>query len=139
VHYWADLQSVHGFRCYNSIAPNAKYHRVLVLALCLVTFELYFGRLFLPRTSLNFSRCTFYIALVGKTIPNTSRARLVVCSLYPMCDVSVTYMLSVFSAVAIIVACRAMSQLPDDDWYQTDHWRVACCIWYTEEVIGRGV
>jgi len=24
VHYWADLQSVHGFRCYDNIAPNAK-------------------------------------------------------------------------------------------------------------------
>jgi len=23
VHYWADLQSVHGFRCYDNIAPNA--------------------------------------------------------------------------------------------------------------------
>ena len=32
VHYWADLQSVHGFRC--NIAPNAKCQRVL--ALCLV-------------------------------------------------------------------------------------------------------
>jgi len=28
-HYWADLQSVHGFRCYDNIAPNAKYQRVL--------------------------------------------------------------------------------------------------------------
>ena len=35
VHYWADLQSVHGFRCYDITAPNAKYQRVLVLALCL--------------------------------------------------------------------------------------------------------
>jgi len=33
VHYWVDLQSVHGFHCYDSIAPNAKYQRVLV---CLV-------------------------------------------------------------------------------------------------------
>jgi len=33
VHYWADLQSVHGFRCYDNIAPNAKCQRVLVLAL----------------------------------------------------------------------------------------------------------
>jgi len=34
VHYWADLQSVHGFRCYDSIviAANAKCQRVLVLA-----------------------------------------------------------------------------------------------------------
>jgi len=24
VHYWADLQFVHGFRCYNYILPNAK-------------------------------------------------------------------------------------------------------------------
>ena len=24
VHYWTDLQSVHGFRCYDNIAPNAK-------------------------------------------------------------------------------------------------------------------
>jgi len=36
VHCWADLQSVHGFRCYDSIAPNTKCQRVLVLALCLV-------------------------------------------------------------------------------------------------------
>ena len=29
VHYWADLQSVRGFRCYDNIAPNAKCQRVL--------------------------------------------------------------------------------------------------------------
>ena len=29
VHYWADLQSVHGFHCYNNIAPNAKCHECL--------------------------------------------------------------------------------------------------------------
>jgi len=28
---------VHGFRCYDNIAPNGKCQRVLVLALCLVT------------------------------------------------------------------------------------------------------
>jgi len=38
VHHWADLQSVHGFPCYDNIAPNAKCRRVLVLALCLVCF-----------------------------------------------------------------------------------------------------
>jgi len=31
VHYWADLQSVHGFRGYDNIVPNAKCQRVLVL------------------------------------------------------------------------------------------------------------
>jgi len=36
VHCWANLQSVHGFRCYDNTAPNAKCQRVLVLALCLV-------------------------------------------------------------------------------------------------------
>ena len=36
VQYWADLQSVHGFNCYDNIAPNAKCQRVLVLAVCLV-------------------------------------------------------------------------------------------------------
>jgi len=36
VHYWVDLQSVHGFLCYDNIAPNAKCLRVLVLALYLV-------------------------------------------------------------------------------------------------------
>ena len=36
VHYWADLQSVRGFRCYDNIAPNAKCQQVLVFALCLV-------------------------------------------------------------------------------------------------------
>jgi len=35
-HYWADLYSVYGFRCYDNIAPNTKRQRVLVLALCLV-------------------------------------------------------------------------------------------------------
>ena len=37
VHCWADLQSVHGFCCYDNIATNAKCQRVVVLALCLVT------------------------------------------------------------------------------------------------------
>jgi len=32
VHYWVDLQSVHGFRCCDNIAANAKCQRVLVLA-----------------------------------------------------------------------------------------------------------
>jgi len=36
VHCWANLQSVHGFHCYDNIAP--KCQRVLVLALCLVRF-----------------------------------------------------------------------------------------------------
>ena len=36
LHFWADLQSVHGFHCCDNIAPNAKCRRVLVLALCLV-------------------------------------------------------------------------------------------------------
>jgi len=36
VHYWTDLQSVHGFHGYDNIAPNAKCQRVLVLGLCLV-------------------------------------------------------------------------------------------------------
>jgi len=31
VHYRADLQSMHGFRSYDDIAPNAKCQRVLVL------------------------------------------------------------------------------------------------------------
>ena len=31
VHNWADFQSVHGFRCYDNIPPNAKCQRVLVL------------------------------------------------------------------------------------------------------------
>jgi len=38
VHCWADLQSVHGFRCYDNTAPNGKCQRVLVLALCLFFF-----------------------------------------------------------------------------------------------------
>jgi len=32
MHCWADLQSVHGFRCYDNIVPNAKCQRVLALA-----------------------------------------------------------------------------------------------------------
>jgi len=38
VHYWTDLQSVHGFRRYDNIAPNAKCQRLLALARCLVSF-----------------------------------------------------------------------------------------------------
>jgi len=37
VHCWADLQSVHGFHCFDNVAPNAKCQRVLVLALSLVS------------------------------------------------------------------------------------------------------
>ena len=36
VHYWADLRFVHGLRCYDNIAPNAKFQRVLVFAICLI-------------------------------------------------------------------------------------------------------
>jgi len=42
VHYWADLQSVHEFRCYDNIAPNEKCQRVLVLAVCLISDALLF-------------------------------------------------------------------------------------------------
>jgi len=38
VHYWADLQSVHGFRWHDTIAPNAKCQRLLVLALSPVSY-----------------------------------------------------------------------------------------------------
>jgi len=41
VHYRAGLQSVHGFRCCDSIAPNVKCHRVPALALCLVESIVY--------------------------------------------------------------------------------------------------
>ena len=41
VHYWADLQSVHGFRCYDNIAPNAKCQRVPVLAVCLILLAVF--------------------------------------------------------------------------------------------------
>ena len=44
VDYWADLQSVHGFRCYDNIAMNAKYQRVLVLALYLELWNFRRGR-----------------------------------------------------------------------------------------------
>jgi len=37
VHYWADLQSVHGFHCCDNIAAKTICQRVLVLALCLVS------------------------------------------------------------------------------------------------------
>ena len=43
MHCWADLQSAHGFRCYDNIASNAKCQRVLVLAVCLVLFVLLFS------------------------------------------------------------------------------------------------
>jgi len=36
VHYWADLQSVHGFRCYDNIAPNEMSASACIFALCLV-------------------------------------------------------------------------------------------------------
>jgi len=41
VHYWADFQSVHGFRCYDNIASNVKCQQVFVLALCLIEFVIY--------------------------------------------------------------------------------------------------
>ena len=41
VQFWADLQSLHGFRCYDNIASNAKCQRVLVFAVCLVMVALW--------------------------------------------------------------------------------------------------
>jgi len=37
LHYWADLQSVHGFHCCDNKAPNAKCQWVLVLVMFLVS------------------------------------------------------------------------------------------------------
>jgi len=43
VHYWADLQSVHGLRCYGKITRSQNVSEyVLVLALCLVVTYLQF-------------------------------------------------------------------------------------------------
>jgi len=42
VHYWADLQSVHGLRCYGNIMQTQNVSEyMLVLALCLVEFCLH--------------------------------------------------------------------------------------------------
>ena len=38
VHYWADLQSLHGLRCYGNITRTRNVSECSVLALCLVTF-----------------------------------------------------------------------------------------------------
>jgi len=39
VHYWADLQSVHGLRCYGNITRTQNVSEyMLVLALCIVLF-----------------------------------------------------------------------------------------------------
>ena len=39
VHYWADLQSVHGLRCYGNITRTRNVSEyMLVLALCLVKY-----------------------------------------------------------------------------------------------------
>jgi len=43
VHYWTDLLLVHGFRCCDSIAPNAKCQQVLVLTLCLVLIVVHYS------------------------------------------------------------------------------------------------
>jgi len=56
VHCWADLQSVHGFCCYDNIVPNAKCQRVLVLALCWVIPVLYLE---------NLASCCFAVSRLG--------------------------------------------------------------------------
>jgi len=39
VHYWADLQSVHGLRCYGNITRTGNVSEyIFVLAVCLVIF-----------------------------------------------------------------------------------------------------
>ena len=45
MHCWADLQAVHGSRCYDNIVPNAKCQRVLVFDLCLVVVSFQFKAL----------------------------------------------------------------------------------------------
>jgi len=42
MHYWADLQSVHGLRCYGNITRTRNVSDyMLVLALCLVSVLVY--------------------------------------------------------------------------------------------------
>jgi len=54
VYYWTDLQSVHGFCCYDNIALNATCRRVLVLALCLVIIIIHFKNCHQTRFHINF-------------------------------------------------------------------------------------
>jgi len=57
VHYWADLQSVHGFRCYDNKAENAECQRVLVS----VTIQRYASALYAMVLSVHVlvtSRCS---------------------------------------------------------------------------------
>jgi len=51
VDYWVDLQSVHGFRCYDNIELNAKCQQVLVIALCQVIADMILS--LLPQASLH--------------------------------------------------------------------------------------
>ena len=70
VRYWADLQSVHGFRCYDNIALNVTCCRVLVLALCLVLFVLVVLGLvsFVLCQEKNTSKMTYFCQVGHKTL-----------------------------------------------------------------------
>jgi len=82
VNYWADLQSVHGFRCYDNIAPNAKCQRVLVLAVCLVTY----GRHNLLSDVNVHAFIPFYgsgyVALRCVAVPRVAQSSELSCSVY---------------------------------------------------------
>jgi len=68
VHHWADLQSVHGLRCYGNSA-NAKCQRVRVLALCLVCIKV--GLHVTPRAPymatliITWMRSSFHVTTTG--------------------------------------------------------------------------
>jgi len=75
VYYWAYLQSVHGFRCYDNIAPNAKCQRVLVLTsrsmpgLYSVSSAQFFGG----------ACCDYALSTLKKACFRARKSRAVVC------------------------------------------------------------
>jgi len=65
VHYSANLQSVHGFRCYDNIAPNVKCQQVLVFTPFLVNYTIVKQLRAEPTTSQLWINCpNHYITLV---------------------------------------------------------------------------
>jgi len=62
VHYWADLQSGHGLRCYGNITRTRNVSEyVLVLALCLVILCMHFTYCFMFRRCV---QCSFLAVLL---------------------------------------------------------------------------
>ena len=79
-HYWADLQSVHEFRCYDNSAEREKSSSACILALCLVILGLFVFCKWKRKPVLHFTPCIMLDGQLQNRLCQISSVFIIQCA-----------------------------------------------------------